>query len=60
MDILYTYIYNKVRRDGSDTPGEGLIFPESIEDRGIGVKTRIGVGRGVGGTPSHIKMNSFF
>lgn len=42
------------------TQGEGLIFPESIEDRGIGVKTWIGVGRGVGGTPPYIKPNSFF
>lgn len=42
------------------TPGEGLIFPESIEDRGVGVKTWIGVGRGVGGTPSYINVTCFF
>ena len=42
------------------TQGEGLIFPESIEDRGIGVKTWIGVGRGVGGTPSCITITCFF
>lgn len=41
------------------TPGEGLIFPESIEDRGIGGKTWIGVGRGVGGTPLYINVICF-
>ena len=41
-------------------PGEGLIFPESTEDRGIGVKTRIGVGRGVGGAPLRINIICFF
>lgn len=44
--------------DGSH-PGEGLIFPESIEDRGIGVKMWIGVGRDVGGTPSCINITCF-
>ena len=46
--------------DDDDAQGEGLIFPESTEDRGIGVKTWIGVGRGVGGTPSCINMICFF
>ena len=59
MDDIH--IYNIMMFGGDEShPGEGLIFPESIGDRGIGVKMWIGVGRGVGGTPSHIKMNSFF
>lgn len=45
--------------DDESHPGEGLIFPESIEDRGVGVKTWIGVGRGVGGTPLYINMIRF-
>lgn len=46
--------------DDRSHPGEGFIFPESIEDRGVGVKTWIGVGRGVGGTPSYINTICFF
>lgn len=46
--------------DDESHPGEGLIFPESIEDRGVGGKTWIGVGRGVGGTLSCINMIYFF
>lgn len=49
-----------ILEDDRSHPGEGLIFPESIEDRGIGVKTWIGVGRGVGGTPSYINTTCFF
>lgn len=45
--------------DDKSHPGEGLIFPESIEDRGVGGKTWIGVGRGVGGTPSYIDVICF-
>ena len=54
------YIYNKVRKDSNDAQGGGSFFSGSIEDRGIGVKTRIGVGRGVGGTPSYINVICFF
>lgn len=46
--------------DDRSHPGEGFIFPESIEDRGVGVKTWIGVGRGVGGTTSYINVIYFF
>lgn len=49
-----------IPEDDESHPGEGLIFPESIEDRGVGVKTWIGVGRGVGGTPSYINAIFFF
>lgn len=49
-----------IPEDDESHPGEGLIFPESIEDRGVGVKTWIGVGRGVGGTPSCINTIYFF
>lgn len=49
-----------IPEDDESHPGEGLIFPESIEDRGVGVKTWIGVGRGVGGTPSYISIICFF
>lgn len=49
-----------IPEDDESHPGEGLIFPESIEDRGVGVKTWIGVGRGVGGTPSCINTTCFF
>lgn len=49
-----------ILEDDISHPGEGLIFPESIEDRGVEVKTWIGVGRGVGGTPSCINVICFF
>lgn len=46
--------------DDESHPGEGIIFPESIEDRGVGGKMWIGVGRGVRGTPSYINVIYFF
>lgn len=49
-----------ILEDNESHPGEGFIFPESIEDRGVGGKTWIGVGRGVGGTPSCINTICFF
>lgn len=65
MIIIYLhrytiYIYNKVRRDSDDAQGGVSFFRNQPKTGGIGVKTWIGVGRGVGGTPSYINVICFF